>query len=1158
MDWDDAEYRKFFRNEHFSRAMSCEVLDSPLLPSPSRLNINATVRRCRDSIEAIQIARILAARILAAGMLALLVLGLLPARSSAQAVNNAQIHGVVTDSTSAVVPGAQITARQTDTGRAQSTTSGSDGSYLLPDLPVGQYTLEISAPTFNKYVQTGIVLQVGQNVQVNVMLNVGNVAQEVHVSADTAMVETQNTSVSEVVDQKRIVDLPLNGRQVTDLIVLSGGAAQPPNAQGRDVTSHDYVNSIAISVNGGQINGNNYLLDGADNNDSHSNINMPFPFPDALQEYSVQTGGISARFGLHPGSVINVVTKSGTNAFHGDLFEFVRNYALDARNYFATLDNLHQNQYGGTFGGFVRKDKIFVFGGYQATKISTSPPTTTSFVATQAALNGDFSKLESAACQSNGVAKQLYDPSTGLPFQGNQINPTSFTAPSLALLKLIPVSSDPCGKLVYGIPNPSSEYQVVGRVDWAQNTRNSVFSRYFILDYANPAVYTNNVLTTTRPGLLQRSQVIVLGDQFIVNSAIVNSLHVSFGRLSVTRSNPANMPTPVGLGVKMYNASPNYMELSVSSHFTIGGGSNATADFVRNQWQYADDVDWTRGKHHIIFGGEFLANQMDESNLQFANGDFSFDGSQTGTPTNVTPSATGDPLADFMLGKPISLIDSGLVQIALREKYDGLYVEDDYQVTKTLNVHAGVRWEPSLPEYDEAGRGNHFSLPAFTAGTKTSLYTNAPLGLLFHGDPGIPKAYANGSWLGFAPRVGLAWDPSGNGKESVRASYGVFFDQPESYTDRDFSLAAPWGDQITLTVPAGGFVDPFNGYPGGNPFPFAYPPSKSSAFPVGGSYINLPLSLHHMYVQQWGLSLERQLGGNWVFSADYLGNKSTHFRSSTEENPAVYIAGNSTTKNTQARRTLTQINPTAGPYYSTITLMDDGVSTHYNAVRLTAQHRFSHSYTVLSSYTYSNCMQDTEPLANRVTGNNESNPYNRYADYGPCDYDLRNNFVTSVVYQSPRLSNRAANLAVSNWQVGFLISANNGYPFTPLTGTDASLSGVGLDRPNAVASVNRYQKNKQTLFWLNPAAFTKNGPGTFGTSGMNSLRGPHYVNSNVNLTRLFTIHDQQNIQLRFEWFNVFNHTNFQAPTNSLSSATFGRILAANPARIVQIGAKYTF
>ncbi len=352
-----------------------------------------------------------------------------------QAVNNAQIHGVVQDSTGAAVPGAQIKATRTDTGLTQATVSGADGSFVLPGLPVGGYSLEVSAPAFSRYLQTGIVLEVGQNVQVNVGLTVGSVTQEVHVSADAAMVETQDTSISQVIDQKRIVDLPLNGRQATDLILLSGGAAVPPNSASRVVTSHDYVNSVGVSVAGGQINGNNYLLDGGDHNDSHSNINMPFPFPDALQEFSVQTNGISARYGLHPGSVVNVVTKSGTNKFHGNVFEFFRNGDMNARNYFATAqDNLHRNQYGGTLGGPILRSKMFIFGGYQETRNRTAPPSTIAYVPTAAMLAGNFSQCS--------TIPQLYDPETGQPFVGNQVNPARFAAPSLSLVKLLPAADE--------------------------------------------------------------------------------------------------------------------------------------------------------------------------------------------------------------------------------------------------------------------------------------------------------------------------------------------------------------------------------------------------------------------------------------------------------------------------------------------------------------------------------------------------------------------------------------------------------------------------------------------------------------------------------------------------------------------------------------------
>ena len=343
-------------------------------------------------------------------------------RAAAQAVANGEIHGVVQDSSGAIVVNAQVKALQTETAYSQTAVTGADGSYLIPGLPVGAYTLEVTAPSFIKYIQSGIVLQVGQNVAVNVSLKAGAVTQEVHVSANASMVQTQETSVSQVIDQRRIVDIPLNGRELTSLILLSGGATSPP--VGSIATSHDSTHATVISVSGGQLNGNNYLLDGADNNDSHSNVNMPYPFPDAVQEFSVQTSGVSARYGLHPGSVVNVVTKQGTNSVHGSLFEFVRNGALNALTYPATVqDSLRRNQYGGTLGGPIVKNKLFLFGGVQETAIRTSPSTTTAYVATQQELNGDFSTEESSACQTGG-AKVMTDPTTGQPFSPtNQIDP---------------------------------------------------------------------------------------------------------------------------------------------------------------------------------------------------------------------------------------------------------------------------------------------------------------------------------------------------------------------------------------------------------------------------------------------------------------------------------------------------------------------------------------------------------------------------------------------------------------------------------------------------------------------------------------------------------------------------------------------------------------
>jgi len=1081
---------------------------------------------------------------IATWMVVVILITLSPNVIHAQAVSNAQIHGVIMDSSGAVVPGAQVKGTQTETGQVRATVSTSDGSYVLPDLAVGPYTLEVTSQAFRNYIQSGIILQVGNNVQINVVLQVGAMSQEVQVAANAAMVETQDTSISEVIDQRRIIDLPLNGRQATDLILLSGGAANPPGA--RATGTHDYVSAVGYSVAGGQVNGNNYLLDGGDHNDSHTNVNLPFPFPDALQEFSVQTSGVSARYGLHPGAVVNVVTKSGTNQFHGNLFEFVRNGDFNARNFFAPAqDTLRRNQFGGTIGGPIRKDRIFLFSGFQATRTRTAPPQSIGFVPTQQVLNGDFSTIESADCQSNKKPVTLINPSDGQPFPNNQIPVSLFSVPAVALLKYIPVSSNPCGRLVYAAPNPMDENQYVGRADWLQSAKNTIYGRYFIADYANPGVFTDNILTTTRSGLNERAQAVVVGVETSISATVVNSLHATYSRLINNRTPPAGMPSPVDLGVHMFNAVPHYIDLSVTNSFAMGGGSNAPSYFARDQWQLADDLDVIRGRHHLLFGGEAIVLHMNSVNVTFGNGEWTFDGS-----------LSKGPIADFMLGRPSNLRDSNNNILALRQKYYGLYFQDDFRVNSKLTVHAGMRWEPSLPEHEANGEGQHFSLPAFLAGQKTSKYVNAPAGLLYQGDPGIPAAYANGSYADFAPRMGLAWDPTGSGKQSIRASYGIFFQAPESYTDKDFAAAPPYASTITLSAPPGGFANPFLGYPGGDPFPNP-PPTKNAVFNTSGTYTSLPLNLHHMYTQQWDLSIQRQIGSNWLVSASYVGNNAVHLRAAYEQNPAIYGPG-ATLGNTNQRRFLYKLNPAAGIYYGTITTMDDDVDTNYHSLRLSAQHRFSHNFTVLSVYTYSHCLQTAETIVERIVigSNTYQNPANRDADYGNCDSDLRHNLVNSFVYEMPKFTNRETNLLLGDWHLSFLFSTHTGFPFNPTTGTDASLTGVGQDRPNVVGTP--YVRNTNTLVWVNARAFAPNAAGTYGNAGYNSLFQPGFFDMDMNLSRYFPIRERQRFELRFEFFNVLNHTNFNAPVSRLSSSTFGVIQGAGDPRILQFAAKYSF
>src|SRR5258708_5823600 len=561
-----------------------------------------------------------------------------------QAVNFAQIHGSVTDPTGAAVVGAQVTATQTETGLARTTATGAEGSFSLPNLPVGPYVLKVSASGFKEYVQTGITLQVSQNSKIDVSLQVGTVSTVQEVTADAVMVQTNDTSVSQVIDQQRVVDLPLDGRQATDLILLSGGAANP-SIPGNDLlSSKNYGNgnvtssvTATISVAGGQQNANNYLLDGGDHVDKFSNLNMPFPFPDAIQEFSVQTSTLTARYGAHPGSVVSVVTKSGGNSFHGNVFEFLRNDAVNAHHWISPFvhstsganpnDNvLRRNQFGGTIGGPIVRDKLQFFAGYQATRNFQEQAPTTIAVPTAAALAGDFSVLESTTCLSK--ARTLKDPANSAKtFAGNKIPTGRFNQQALNLLKLIPVSSDPCGRTSLSLFNTGNEDQGVTRMDWSQSSRNTVFGRYFITDFRDPPIFDGvNLLTTGKAGQFARTQSAVIGDTYTLNSSMVNSLHLTANRMAIFRGPNGNVPNPAALGINVPSPVPSALVVSISNYFNVESGTATPGHFNNNSFQVADDFDWVHGKHQIAFGVNWVHSQLNELSTFQSNGQFAFSG----------------------------------------------------------------------------------------------------------------------------------------------------------------------------------------------------------------------------------------------------------------------------------------------------------------------------------------------------------------------------------------------------------------------------------------------------------------------------------------------------------------------------------------------------
>ncbi|MBZ5516613.1 MAG: TonB-dependent receptor [Acidobacteriia bacterium] len=1082
----------------------------------------------------------------------LIYIGPIPARG--QAIAGAQIHGVVTDPSGGLIPNAQIKVTRATTGATRTTVSSADGTYGLPNLPVGPYTLDVEVAGFQHYVQSGIVLQVGENVAVDVSLKVGAVSQQVEVHANAGMVQTRDTSMSQVVDQERIVELPLNGRVATQLLILSGAALNSP-VTGDFIGSKTYSGTTVYSVAGGQSTGINYVLDGTDYNDNFTNVNLPFPFPEALQEFTVETHGLSARYGVRPGAAVNAVTKSGSNQFHGDLFEFVRNGNFNARNFFAAKqDTLRRNQFGGTVGGPIKRDKLFFFFGYQGTRTRTTPPNTISYLPTQAVLAGDFSTLESAKCQSSGKARTIINPETGQPFLNGFVDPSLFNQQALNVLKYIPVSSDPCGQLIYGIPAKDDENQFLGRGDWTLSSKHTFFGRYFITNFTRPPVFDGkNLLTTTQPGNLQRAQSFALGDTYSVSSTIVNSAHAAWTRLRNYRGAAQNMLNPGTVGIPIPYSVPNFLYIVVRDHFGVGCGTCGPGYWNRNTVQLADDLDVVRGRHSMSFGVDWIHKQLNMNQVVDSNGDFYSNGQ-----------FTNDALLDFMLGRLNEFVESGDITGYFRQDYWGAYAQDDIHVNRRLNFNIGLRWEPFLPETETQGRGASFSPAAFAAGTRSVKYTNSPPGLLFVGDPGIPRGYTYNSLAGFEPRVGLALNPTGSGKQSIRASYGIYREQPIIFYESGFEKNAPWADIIHLNSPVGGLANPYQGYPGGAPFPIALPPRKDSFFPTAGAYSYLPLDdMQPTYVREWSLSYQVEIRPDWLLSASYLGNNSIHVWGTTETNPAVYIPGTcnggpcSTTANTDQRRVLYLQNPVAGAMYSYVTEASPNGFAYYSGLVLSAKHRMSHGFTIVSNYTYSHCLSDVDFVGdigpNYMTS---QNPQNLRGEYGNCGFDLRHNFTTSFVANTPSFAHPWAKKLLGNWQLSGIVSAHSGTWFSPSTGKDNSLTGVGLDRPNAVG--NPYVRNYNTRQWIDPTAFVPNALGTFGNAGRNSLLGPGSFTLDTQISRYFNIRENQRLGLRFEFFNVTNHTNFMKPQSTLSSSAFGRILGAYDPRIVQLALKYYF
>jgi hypothetical protein len=1048
------------------------------------------------------------------------------------------IDGVVKDPSGAVAPGVEVTATNTGTNAVYRATTDATGLYNIRGLPAGVYRLTAEPKGFKTFAAVDLRVQVNETLRVDIPLQVGDVAQTVEVSGAAQTVDTESIALKNVVDEQRIEYLPLNGRNPTQLMQLVAGVQA--DVLNSNVTSGTtYPGVTPVSVNGGRANTTNYILDGAQNNDHYSNAPNPMPNPDALQEFSVQTNTFSAEFGRNVGGIVNAVTRSGTNQLHGSAFEYLRNNDLNAANFFAPInpdgtkqdDGLKRNQYGATVGGPVLLPKIydgrnrtFFFFSFQGTTIRQAPSKAEQQVPTNEQRAGDFSAL----------GHPINDPfNNGAPYPGNQIPTSDFNPVSAAILNsYIPAPAPGQSTINYALPNNLDDNQFMVRGDHDFSSKNRLSGRFFTSKANQQAFLAGNNFFASLPGAAWRNTSVAVTDTNTFSPAIINTALFSYNR-----TNNLNQPIYpdkgfTDLGSNMYNDKMPEIYVQVNGYFLLD--TNDTNSFLREEYQGSDTVRWTKGAHQLSFGGEYGHGIGDINNNYRANGYFTFDGSAP---------FTGDALADFMIGKFYNLTQGVGEYKNTRFNLVSAFVQDNYRVSRRLTLNLGLRWDPFFPYTDVNGK-----LAAYYPGQQSSRYINAPPGILYAGDPGVPPGVYSRRWWNWGPRVGMALDVFGDGKTAVRGGYGMYYDRPNTISTNSQADQAPFGTIVNVSGDANNSLsDPYAGKT--NPFPASVTPPKDVAFVLPDVAYMATTGLRNAQLQSWNLTIEHQFPGSMVARAAYAGSKGSHLASLREGNAAVYAPGASTST-TDERRPLY-------PNFGQMTLVEPGDNSSYNSLQLTLERRFMNRFTILSNYTWGKSI-DTSSY-NKQTGQTVTDPYNRGFDRGLSDFNHAQVFSLSGLWDLPiKPANRVADALLGGWQLSGILSLHSGQPFPLYSDVDNSYSGIGSDRPDLIG--NPYisgsrSRGQEIQEWLNPAAFTTNALGTFGNVGRNVFIGPGYASTDLALQKDFKLIESAAIQFRAEAFNAFNRVNLQNPTGDLLSGNFMVINSAFDPRILQFAVR---